>query len=416
MRKLLICGICFSAAVMLSSCGRADVRFTHCRGDYCPEDSEYPKCLDDFTLAEPAGRGIQIVACPFGCLDDHCIVGCTEDATKCVSAHEAAVCRFGSWVSIQCPDRCVDGVCVDAPEVCIDGETRCSDQFVERCFDGEWDIYDYCGEQCVNGACVYGPECVDGETRCLANISEVCMDGEWSISYFCDYACENGVCVPDTVDLVDHRLTGKVCEEDDDNHDAALCDEIYRDTNALGGVCVEAGPTSFYCFPRCDPEQPQKYYCEDGYYAYTGECLQISDGSYALIPMHFYDCENYCGIDTGCDKYDTWADISPVYCDDYENYCEGTIVHVCENEMETYDCRDEGGGVCVQFGSSIWCDDTCENAGDVYYECTYYSDNTVYSLGISCVPDDNGTLTWQYNYVPAKLCGNGCDDATGLCI
>ena len=452
MRNLFILSILSIFLIMLSSCEKEDAHAIQCVGDSCQQTIDYPACQDDYYLIISDDPEISPIYCPNGCLNGQCIPDspeCTSGMTQCISDLWLQTCVDGFWNISECKDLCENGACIDQP-TCIDGERRCSDSNIEICTNGQWVLYEICPVDCRDGECT---SCDEGDLRCSKSNIEVCIDGAWTIQEICPYGCQDGSCSescsgedycqdsstlmqcvgnewiavsckngcssgeckPDVTEEVDHRLTNKLCREDEDG-DPDICNHDYR-TNELGGVCVDAGPYAYFCFARCDPNEPtHNYYCMDeSFAAIQGDCRQISDGSYAIIPTHVDIClYSGCSPKNGCTSITESYEVHPSYCDNYENYCEGTIVHECTYQMETYDCREYGDEVCVQFWSNIYCASPCKVEGEVYYECSPGYD-TMYSTSVTCVPDDNGVLSWQYNYGVINECPNGCDATTGLC-
>ncbi len=450
MRNIFLLSILFISFITLSSCQKEDAYAIKCVGDDCQQKTIYPKCIDDYTLIISDDPGIPPVLCPNGCSNGQCIQECTDSEKKCINDQSQQICMNGRWITAECIGRCVDGECIDQPVLCQEGEQRCSDLNIETCTNGQWAISETCDLECLNGKCA---SCKDGALRCSDLNVEACINGSWIIQETCLYGCQNGSCSegcfgpdycqdsstlmqcvgniwisvscrngckddkcqPDVQEEVDHRLTNKLCSEDEDG-DPGICNHHYG-TNELGSVCVDAGPSAYFCLPRCDPNKPtQNYYCADeSWSAVQGECQQISDGSYAIIPTHVDECHyTGCSFQNGCTTIYESYEISPASCDYYENYCEGTIVHECISKMETYDCREEGDNICVQFWSNIFCATPCEVEGDVYYVCSP-GYKMIYSTSVTCVPDDNGVLSWQYNHGVTNECPNGCNETTGLC-
>ncbi|MBO4350847.1 MAG: hypothetical protein J6A01_07890 [Proteobacteria bacterium] len=442
---MFIC-LLFTCLLMLSSCEREDAYAIQCTGDHCRQETHYPICQDNETLI--ISNDGATVKCPYGCVVDHCNQACTNGTTNCLSDNLLQICQDGEWTTLTCDYQCVDGACIEHQVTCQSGEKRCVGSDVEICRKEVWKLFETCPIGCRDGHCI---SCDESDQRCADANVETCIAGEWTVTAICPNSCHDGKCVdscsgpdycqdsatlmqcigdhwtpvacrngcsegkckPDVQEEVDHRLTNQLCsEEEEGNPD--ICDHDFK-TNELGGVCVDAGPYAYYCFARCDPNQPtHNYYCEDeSFAAFQGDCRQISDGSYAIIPTRVDVCEySGCNPDTGCTRITASYDISPSYCDNYENYCEGTIVHECTNVMETYNCSHNE--VCVQFWSNIYCARPCDVEGDVYYEC-FPAFGSEYSTAITCVSDDNGVLSWQYNYGVTNECPKGCNDTTGLC-
>ena|GEM_PF-4744866 len=412
--QLLRINVLLACFFMLTSCEKEDAFAIQCIGNDCQSKSAFPICIDEHNLLISDDPTISPVFCPNGCLNDQCVPDnqeCAEGTSQCLSDLLLQTCVYGKWMTQECQDLCDDGKCIDQPVLCIDGERRCSDSDVEVCVNGGWTVQETCPLGCSNGSCTQGcsePDyCQDSATLMQ------CIGDNW-IPVACRNGCYEGKCKPDVHEEVDHRLTNQLCSEDEEG-DPGICDYDFQ-TNELGGVCVDAGPYAYYCFARCDPYQPiHNYYCMESFAAIQGDCRQISDGSYAIIPTHVDICEySDCSPQTGCSTISDSYEIPPSYCDHYENYCEGTIVHECTNQMEVYDCREYGDKICVQFWSNIHCASPCEVEGEVYYECSP-GYNMMYSTAVTCVPDDNGVLSWQYNHGVTNECPNGCDNATGLC-
>ena len=439
----------------------------------------YPVCQDEDTLilsedgdTMPCPNGCVDDHCVQKCTD--CKPECTDDETKCLSDKILQSCVDGSWVNKECEGQCVEGECVVPSVLCHDDELRCSGSEVEICRDGEWKVSETCATECRDGKCLLCIEdelrcsdlnveichdgqwvhsescefvchegkcmlCLEGEQRCSDLNLEVCHDNQWTSSETCPYECLDGQCIDDCrgTDIcrdettlqqcIDNKWTTKVCENGCNNGKCepktqvdrrltnkicsnegfweGFCDDLFEE----GAVCVEAGPSSAYCLARCDPKKPKKYYCEGNIDANVGDCLQVSDGSYALIPTRMDYCAHSCSSKKGCDSIEDSYEIFPVYCDDFENYCDGSIVHQCKSTMDTYDCGHYSE-TCVQFESRIFCAQPCDVEGRVIYEC--FDDD---SVALTCVLDDNGTLSFQPNYGPIEECSKGCNEKTGKC-
>ncbi|MBQ9818020.1 MAG: hypothetical protein IJM59_11240 [Proteobacteria bacterium] len=451
MRNLLLIGTLFLFILSLNSCDKEDAYAIKCIGDNCQPKPVYPVCLDEQYLIVSDDPNTSPQFCPNGCIDDHCISECTDGKRQCVSDSSIQICLDGKWVISDCLDQCTDGACIINSVLCSDGALRCSDSDVEICINGRWEHKETCPYGCQDAHCA---GCHEGERRCTNSDVEICQGGIWKrqetcpdgclngscitgcsgpdycqdsttsmqcindawVAITCENGCKNGKCQPEVEEQLDHRLTNKLCSEKDEEGieiDIFVCNDDYK-TNELGGVCVDAGPHAFFCLPKCNPNASQKYYCEGDWAAMQGDCMQISDGSYAIIANHIDYCSGGCTPQNGCSTIKESFDIYPPYCDNYENYCEGTIVHECMGQMETYDCREYGSDICVQFWSNIYCASPCDVEGDVYYECSH-GYNMMYSTAITCVPDDNGVLSWQYNHGVTNECPNGCNEDTGLC-
>jgi hypothetical protein len=255
-------------------------------------------------------------------------------------------------------------------------------------------------------------ESCSGPDYCLTPfISQQCQNNEW-VSVSCKYGCKDGKCSTEAPEAIDPRLTNRVCTRDDFDDDFSWGDCHGYEGNPLGTVCIASIIDSLYCLERCDPSNKPNYYCYFDYwsgahaFAFTAECLQISDGTYALINTGASACNNDCTPDNGCDEVTKVYD-NPgfIECDTDSYYCDGTIAYNCYGPLN---CQEHGNKVCVQFGIPTYCATPCENEGDVRSECVQGLSNTA-----TCVSDDHGTLSWQY--APPSKCSNGCNESTGLC-
>ena len=202
-----------------------------------------PVCeLDGVCGAEDGCGGLCPGACElFGqvCLDGACVcefIDCGEEFGCCVefdictelgccfpACFEDGLCGTDDG----CGGICLEGVCAEDGQVCIDG--ACCTPDCDGMFCGD---DDGCGGYC-DGPCpdCWTHTCVDGECQCIGILcfgvccapDQDCVDGE------CTYLCE-----PDCAD--------KVCEEDDG------CG------NPCFGPCVEGVSVCDPCFPGpiCD--------------------------------------------------------------------------------------------------------------------------------------------------------------------
>lgn len=408
----------------------------------CLNDQSLQICMDDNWIT---------IACEYQCADSECIgqpILCNEGELRCSDLNIEA-CLGGQWtITSTCPYKCRDGKC----ESCYEGELRCSDLNIEACIDGQWTITSTCPYQCRDGKC---DSCKEGELRCSDLNIETCISGQWTITSTCPYqcnqgkcvqdcsgpnscldsttlqrcidnewqttvcqnGCENGKCRPDEQRSTDPRLTHRVCTKDDFNDDDYMYPSIHdfglachgNMENFLGSVCIANWIEGLFCLDRCDPDNPSNYYCystNNTVYAYTADCVQISDGSYALINTGAHACESSCSPQTGCDSIvQSYGPYGGLSCNPKSYYCDGSVTHTCEG---TIDCSNYGNKVCVQFGLPTYCATPCERTGDIISECVYNMSNTA-----TCMRDDHGTLTWQYT--PPFECENGCNQLTGLC-
>ncbi len=376
----------------------------------CPEGEV--RCSDSNVEICSKGQWKIEAACLYGCDNGRCIDAtppCTEGKMRC-SDINVETCIDGQWMlTATCPYECDNGMCIDVPPSCPEGEARCSDANVETCTDGQWIITETCPYKCNNGKCV---ESCSGPDYCLTPfISQQCQNNEW-VSVSCKYGCKDGKCSTEAPEAIDPRLTNRVCTRDDFDDDFSWGDCHGYEGNPLGTVCIASIIDSLYCLERCDPSNKPNYYCYFDYwsgahaFAFTAECLQISDGTYALINTGASACNNDCTPDNGCDEVTKVYD-NPgfIECDTDSYYCDGTIAYNCYGPLN---CQEHGNKVCVQFGIPTYCATPCENEGDVRSECVQGLSNTA-----TCVSDDHGTLSWQY--APPSKCSNGCNESTGLC-
>ena len=401
---------------MLTSCEKEDAFAIQCIGNDCQPKSAFPICIDEHNLLISDDPTISPVFCPNGCQDDQCVPDnqeCAEGTSQCLSDLLLQTCVYGKWMTLECQDLCDDGKCIDQPVLCIDGERRCSDSDVEVCVNGVWTVQETCPYKCDDGKCLEG---CSGPNTCLDSTTlQKCIHGEWQTTP-CQNGCDNGRCRPEVQGTADPRLVGRLCTRDDFRDDFYLfsADEYFAPgchgklQNFLGSVCIAGSIDMTFCLDRCDPNNQSNYYCygSDTFYAYTADCVQISDGSYALINTSAYKCENNCSPQNGCDNIvQSFGPFGGISCSTNSFYCDGTIANTCYGPIN---CSDYGNKVCVQFGIPTYCAVPCENEGDSFSECIYQMSNTA-----TCVRDDLGTLTWQYT--PPTHCENDCNNTTGLC-
>ena len=141
---------------------------------------------------------------------DGCRNDCTEcgpERTTCIAGDTQGVrrCVAGEWVEESCEggNICENGAC-RPPQVCEDGDARCSDgdgsAAREQCVDGQWTAPELCesGMVCVRGACEMA--CDEGLSRCTidrTNATERCVNSVWVAGEQCRLAemCVRGSCV-----------------------------------------------------------------------------------------------------------------------------------------------------------------------------------------------------------------------------
>ena len=448
MRNLFIISILFISFITLSSCEKEDAYAVKCFGDSCQQTIDYPACQDNYYLIISDDPEMSPIYCPNGCLNGQCIPDtpeCTSGMTQCLSDVLLQTCVDNVWVISECEERCENGACIDRP-TCFDFELRCSDSNIEICTDGQWVLYEICPVDCHDAECT---SCDEGEMRCSDVNIEVCIDGTWTILETCLYGCQNGSCLegcsgPDYCsdsttlqqcingnwqttscpngcesgkcrpeqDLTDPRLTGRLCTRDDFKDDKYLMECSGYKGNPLGTVCIAHTIELLYCLERCDPNDQPNYYCYYNYwsgapsFAFTAECHQISDGTYALINTGASACAKDCTAENGCDEVvEYYPNPGLKSCNPNSYYCDGTKAHTCDGTIE---CSKYGNKVCVQFGVPTYCATPCETEGETLSVCVYQ-----YSNSATCMRDDRGTLTWQYD--PILKCPNGCNQKTGLC-
>lgn len=331
-------------------------------------------------------------ACPTGqsCADGLCVSACESDcsagATTCAPEGGVRTCgldgagcpRLGDPVACADDERCDDGACVPADQMCVDScetadATRCADDGIERCGDFdpdaclEWSTARPCpaNSVCRDGACAprCADECAAGEARCdgdgvrsCGNFdADLCLELGPAVACAAEERCDEGACRPraeaceDACAIEgDPICRGETAYQRCGQFDADPCLDLGPAVDCAPNEACSAGVCAVVCTDDCDAGDGR---CADGAAQTCGDfdadpCLEWSPPTPCVGALL---CANGECLAPAC-----------------EHECQQPGASRCDTPESSSICGDFDDDACLEWGDPTPCPNGSECLG---FEC-----------------------------------------------